>query len=492
MTYRSPVLLMVAASMLAACTVGPDFKTPDAPKPVRYTQHELKLESALQPNESRQQLQMGQDIPAMWWELFASESLNKLIEEGLSNSNTVAAAKARLREVEENLSSQVGSVMYPNVDGKLSSDRQKISGAAFGSPSRTYSVHNASVSATYRIDLFGISRRYLETLAADTDYEQYQLQAARLSLSSNIVTTVVREASLRQQIAASEKIVEDAEALLTTYEQQFALGAVAQAVVLNQRSQLAQARASLTPMKKSLMQTRHLLNVLVGRLPGDTGLPEFRLADLRLPTTLPVSLPSELTRQRPDVLAAEGLLHKANANVGVAIANMYPLINLTANYGSESRQFSNLFTAGTSVWGLGAGLTQPLFHGGELRAKKRAAEAAFDQAAAHYRETVLQAFRDVADTLQALESDTESLQLQHDAEQAAGGVLRLAEKQYAAGATSLPALLQARQQYQQALIQRTQAEASLYADSAALMQAMGGGWWHEPKDKLASTTENQE
>jgi NodT family efflux transporter outer membrane factor (OMF) lipoprotein len=474
MIARALSVLLVLG--LSACVVGPNFKQPAAPKAQPYTADQSALEHGTAGTD--QKLVAGGKVSSDWWTMFGSQALNKLVERGLANSLTVAAARAKLAEVQENLNAQVGAVLYPSVDAKFSSSRQKISGASYGGTSHIYSLHNASVTASYGIDLFGASRRYLEGLEAQIDYQQYQLQAARMTLAANIVTAVVKEASLRAQIAATQQIIADSEAQLKLTEQRYDIGVVAQSDVLAQRSALARNRTALPVLQKQLQQNRHLLNVLVGDLPADAGLAEFSLAELHLPHELPLSLPSELVRQRPDIMASEALLHQASADIGVATANMYPSITLSASYGSDSSTISQLFQGGTNVWGVAASLVQPLFHGGELRAKKRAAVDAYQQAQANYREVVLNSFRDVADTLQALDSDGQSLQLQLDAERAAHDTYNLVQEQYKAGAANYLELVNARQQYQQAVITRTQAEAARYADSAALILALGGGWWN--------------
>ena len=476
MTHLSYASALVLAFTLAGCAVGPDFKQPEAPKSERYTATSIDLNNMA----TGQTIETDASVAADWWKMFKSEQLSTLIAQGLANSPTIRMAEARLKEAQENLSAQVGSVLYPAVDGQASSSKQKISGAGFGGRPSIYNIHNASVSASYGLDLFGGSRRYLEGLKAKIDFEQYQLQAARITLAANIVTAAVQEASLRSQIAATEQIIVDSEMQLEMVEKQFALGVVAQGIVLNQRTALAQARTTLPALQKQLQQNRHLLNVLTGQLPAGAELPAFTLASLQLPQALPLSLPSELVRQRPDILAAEALLHQASANVGVATANLYPHITLTGSFGTENSQIANLFTTGSTVWGAGAGLVQPLFHGGELRAKRRAAKAAYEQAEASYRETVLQAFRDVADTLLALEMDGRTLALQRDAAAAASDAYALTDVQYKAGSASYLELLNASQQYQRATIDLAQAEAVRFADSAALIHALGGGWWHEP------------
>jgi len=473
MSMRRTAILSI---LLAGCAVGPDFKQPEAPKTDRYTALKLTLE--LPGMATEQKLVSGRQVPADWWRLFGSESLNRLIEEGLSKSLTVKAARARLRQAQENLNAQVGAVLYPSVDARATTSRQRISGAAFGGTSRVYGIYNASVNASYGMDIFGASRRYLEGLQSQIDYEKYQLQAARMTLAANIVTSAVKEASLRSQIAATRRMIADREAQLAMVEKQYALGSVAQTAVLSQRTALAQTRTALPDLEKQLAQNRNLLNILLGRLPASSNLPEFTLDQLHLPATLPLSLPSELVRQRPDILAAEAMLHQASADVGVATANMYPSITLTGSYGSESRVASNLFGPGTTIWNAGVGLLQPLFHGGELHARKRGAVAAYEEADANYRETVLQAFRDVGDTLLALEMDSRNLGLQREAESAASETYSLVQHQYQAGAASYLELLNASEQYQQSSISLTKAEAARFADSAALIHALGGGWWN--------------
>jgi NodT family efflux transporter outer membrane factor (OMF) lipoprotein len=289
---------------------------------------------------------------------------------------------------------------------------------------------------------------------------------------------------LRAQIKATEDILAAQEKQLEVVEHQFQLGAVALPDVLAQQTQRAQTRTTLLPLKKELAQSRHQLAVLTGRLPSEAlALPEFDLDGLQLPEELPLSLPSSLVRQRPDIRAAEALLHAASAQVGVATANLYPQLTLTGSYGSEAAKLNTLFTGSTAVWSLGAGLLQPLFHGGELTARRRAAVAAYDQAAAQYRAVVLQAFQNVADVLWALDADAGILVAQSDAEKSARDSLDLTQKQFLLGAISYLSLLNAERQYQQARIGLVQAQAVRFADTAALFQALGGGWWNRTEDE---------
>jgi len=334
------------------------------------------------------------------------------------------------------------------------------------------------VSVSYAFDLFGGTRREVEALQALEEYQRFQLEGAWITLTANLVATAVQEAALRAQIRATREIVTAEERQLSLVEDRFLLGGGSHPEVLAQQAQLARTLASLPPLEKQLAQTRHRLAVLAGKFPDEAGaLPEFDLEGLRLPRELPVSLPSSLVRRRPDIRAAEELLHAASARIGVATANLYPQITLTGTLGTESSGIRNLFGSGTSVWGLGAGVLQPVFRGGELTAKRRAAIAAYNQAEARYRETVLLAFQDVADVLRALDLDAQTLKAQADAEAAAKASLDLARERFELGAASYLTLLNAERQHQQARIVLVQAQAARFSDTAALFQALGGGWW---------------
>ena len=470
----------------AGCAVGPDFKPPAAPMVKNYTAEPLSSQTAATPGEggAPQRFLFGEEIPARWWELFHSEPLDRLIQLALAESPTLESARATLSQARENYHARSGTEYFPKLDATLSGTRQKTTGAAFGQPglgSFVFGLYNATVSVSYALDLFGGGRRELEGLQAQVDYQRFQLEGARLALTANIATAAVKEASLRGQIAATREVLALEEKQLTVVQRQYRLGAVSRSYILAQQTQLAQTGATLPPLEQELAQIRHQLCVYVGRLPGEGGLPEFLLEKLDLPQRLPVSLPSSLVQQRPDIRGAEELLHAASAQVGVATANLYPQITLTGSFGSQASKLQELFASGTSVWGLGASLTQPIFHGGELTAKRRAALAAYDQAVAQYRETVLQAFQNVADVLRALESDAATLASQASAETAARDTFQLTAEQYSLGGVSYLALLNAERQYRQIRIGRVQAEAARFSDSAALFQALGGGWWNRPE-----------
>jgi len=483
----------LVGALVGGCALGPDFHTPDAPQVEQYSS---ALENQSEhPSENRTidgpELKQGEQIPDQWWRVYGSTELNGLIRQGMQQSPTLAAARATLRAAQEDYASQSGTILYPTVDGSIRSDRQKLSGASFGQNGNfIYSLHTASVSVSYAFDPFGSGRRYLESLRAQVDYQGFQMEAANLTLAANIVSTAISEASLRGQWQAASDIVNNRRAQLKIVERQSAIGVVTEADVLSQRTALAQAETALPPLEKQLAQTQHQLSVLVGRFPGERaganhdntdgkpGMPAFELAGLHLPESLPVSLPSELVHQRPDIRAAEAQLHQASALIGMATANMYPSLQITAGFGRQAVQFSNLLTGPASgIWSIGSNVLQPLFHGGELSAKRRQALASFDAARAQYQQTVLLAFRDVADVLLALQSDARGLKLQLKAESLARQTHDLVQHQFNLGAASFLTLLNAQQQYRQSHIGVVQARATLLADSAALFQAMGGGWW---------------
>ncbi|CAE6781799.1 efflux transporter outer membrane subunit [Paraburkholderia nemoris] len=490
---RRLCVALCGCAAVAGCMVGPDYRTPPAPATDTYTASPLPDQTASSPGAAGlpQRFVPGQDIPAAWWALFHCEPLDALIRQALVNSPNITAAQAALRQARENFSAQAGGTLLPSVDAQLGATREKLNGISFGEPGVVdeFNLYNASVNVSYKLDVFGGSRRELEALHAQIDYQRFQLQAAYLAMSANIVTAAVKEASLRAQIEATERIAAEEDEQLGVLGKQFELGGVGRTAVLSQQTLVAQTRATLPPLQQQLDQTRHQLAVLAGQLPSDPTLPEFRLEMFSLPETLPVSLPSALVQQRPDILAADAVLHQASAQVGVATAAMYPQITLSASYGAEALTPAQVFKAGSTIWSLGAGLLQPVFHGGQLSAQKRAAEAAYEQANAQYRETVLLAFQNVADSLRALDHDATGLKAQTDAWRSASDSLELTRGQYRVGGVSYLALLDAQRQYQQTVVSLAQAQASRYADTAALFQALGGGWWNAAAPSSAATTQ---
>ncbi|MEX8191220.1 efflux transporter outer membrane subunit [Comamonas guangdongensis] len=482
---------LAAAVLLGGCAVGPDFTSPELPAAVTdnsYTPTPVVQETVSAPGTggAAQRLLPGRDIPAQWWSLFHSDALDQLIRAALAQSPNLAAAQAALRQAQETLNAQTGALQYPNVGLQLGAQRERANTNTSAGVA-DFNLYNASVNVGYTLDLFGGNRRALEGLAAAVDYQRFQVEASYLALTSNLVTTAIREASLRAQLQATREVLALQEKQLSVVNLQFNAGAVARSAVLAQRTQVTQTRATVPPLEKALAQTRHQLSVYAGKPPSELGLPEFELDSLQLPQELPLSLPSSLVRQRPDIRANEALLHEASAQVGVATAAQYPQLNLSAGYGTSSSLASQLFTGAATIWSLAAGLTQPIFNGGALSAKKRAAVAAYDQAQAQYQATVLGAFQNVADALRAIESDAQALSTQAQTEALAREALALTNEQYKLGAASYLQLLDAQRTYQQTRIGLVQAQAARYADTAALFQALGGGWWNAPA--LADTSQ---
>jgi len=480
----------IVTAALAACAQEP-LHPPEVPTEEQYTPTPLAQQTAAADVHGGQvqRFAVGADIPLQWWTLFRSAELDGLVRQALASSPTLARARAKLRQAEEDLEARSGATRLPRVDAKLSANRIDVNPEALGLqnlPVKTpFSLYLASVGVSYTFDLFGAVRRELEALQAEVDVQRYELEAARLMLAGNVVTTAIREASLREQIANSEGIVSLQARRLAIVERLEQLGTAAQDDVVAQRSELAQARATLPELQRQLEQVRHRLAVYVGRPPGAVQLPQFRLAELQLPSELPLSLPSALARQRPDIRAAEALLQQAGARVGVATANLYPQIALSASFGSLTSHAGDLFGGGTGFYLLGASLAQPLFRGGELQARRRAAVAAYEQAGAAYQEVVLRGFQDVADVLRALEADAKKLNERSEAAAQARRHHDIVGGRFQAGAVSYYALLDAERRLHGALLDRTQAVADRYADSAALLQALGGGWWWDPEPGAA-------
>ena len=474
--------MVVGCLLVSACTVGPDFVKPQAPDVDRYTARPLATTTA-SPDVVGGQAQRfveGSDIPGDWWTLFHSKPLDALIEQSLAGNPDLKAAQAALSQAHENVLAQRGAY-YPSVSASFSANRQKTPGTISPTPSTSafvYSVYTPQLSISYTPDLFGLNRRTVESVEAQAQAVRFQMIATHVTLSTNVVVAAVQEASLQAQIDATRQMIAIGDKMLGILRYQLSKGYASRLDVAAQESQLAQATATLPPLVKQLAQQRDQLAVLVGRFPSQAPTDEFTLASLQLPQDLPVSLPSALVAQRPDVLQAEANLRAASAQIGIATANRLPNIQLTANAGSTALAIDQVFKSGTGFWGLGAALTAPIFDGGTLLHQERAAKDAYVAAAEQYRSTVLAAFQNVADTLVALDQDAEGLKSAAAAADAARVTLDLTQRQAKAGYASALALSTAEQADLQAQVSLVQAQANRYADTAALFQALGGGWWH--------------
>jgi NodT family efflux transporter outer membrane factor (OMF) lipoprotein len=480
--YGRPAIGGTAALLvLAACAVGPDFKVPEAPADSGYAPEvqPAATVAAGAAGGASQRFEIGRDIPGEWWKVFHSKELDDLIAQALEANPSLQAAQAALWQAKENLYAQTGK-LFPTVDANSSATREQFSPAEFGSPGAPsiFNLYQATVNVAFSPDVFGGQRRQIESSAALAEYQRFELEATYLTLTSNVVTAFVQEASLRGQIAATLDIIKTESDQLNVVRNQFNVGAATRTDVLTQQSEVATAQATLPPLQKQLEQQHHVLLALIGHFPNERLRDHLTLGSLRLPKDLPLTLPSQLVEQRPDVRAAQAQLHEASAQIGVAIAAMLPQFNLTGDYGSAALTPAMLFAPSTIVWSAAASGTQPIFHGFSLLHQERAAKAGYDLAEAQYRNTVLAAFQNVADALRALQLDAATLRAQYGALRAASDTLDVARGQYRLGAIAYVALLNAQRSYAQARLAVVQAQAARFADTAALFQALGGGWWN--------------
>jgi NodT family efflux transporter outer membrane factor (OMF) lipoprotein len=482
-TLMRRIALLALSAAVTACAVGPNFKRPPAPATPTYGSAPMAgdMTAADTLGGTTQRFVKDMDIPAQWWTVFKSPKLDLLVQQALKNSPDVGAAQAALRQAHELYSAQ-WTALIPNVQGDVTGDRSKFPAATLTSPttapSTVYNLYTAQLTLSYVPDLFGGVRRAVEQAKAQEDSTRYQLEATYLTLSSNVVVTAVQEASLRGQITATLRLLELQHQLTEKIRRQRALGTASDLDLLAQQALEAQTAQTLPPLQKQLGQARDALTALLGRLPADEPQETFELADLTLPADLPVSVPSKLIEQRPDVRQAEENMHAASAGVGIATADLLPQFAINADIGSSALKLQNLFGPYTSFWDLGATLSQTLFDSGALIHKRRAAIAALDQAAAQYRSAVILACQNVADTLRALRADADSLKASDESARAAKAAFDLAQRQKSIGTISSVAVMNAEQSYQQAELGLVQAQANRYADTAGLFQALGGGWWN--------------
>ena len=483
--------LVLLAASLAGCAAGPDFQRPATPGIARYTASPVAGvagQTVSAPGElgAGQRFIQGLPIEAQWWRSLGSSELDALISQAFLASPNLAAARANVRQAQELVAAHAGFTLYPQVDAGLGAQRQRLSPTSQGlsGNAREFSLYKTSLELQYNLDLAGGTRRALEALAARADYRRFELHAAQLNLASSLALAAITRARLAAQLEATTALAGAQDEQLRLALERVRIGQAAPDEALGLQAQAEQIRAQLPALRKDLQHSEHLLAVLAGQAPGAATVPEFRLADFVLPTDLPLVLPSELVRRRPDIRAAEALLHAANAEYGVAVARLYPRLDLSASLGTQALTVGSLFGAGSAAWGLLAQLTQPLFDAG-LPAEKRAALAAFDAAAANYQGVVLDALRDVADALRALDHDAQTIAAQAAADGAARASLTSIERQYGLGAVSYVQVLIARQQVQQSQNGLIAAQAQRLLDSAALLQALGGGGEPETPDDAA-------
>ncbi len=466
----------IALLLLAACTVGPNYQRPTLTPTAGFGS------AATPPTDANADptLVAGADVPAQWWAVYHCAELDDLVALALKHNSTLDAARAALRAAQEQVRAQRGAY-YPQITASLQPSRQKFANtlaSPLANNEELFSLTTTQVAVSYSPDLFGANRRAVESLQAQADQQRFELEAARLTLASNVVVAAIQDALLRAQIDETRAIVDDNRKTVASFERQLAAGQASSADLAAQQAALAQAQAALPPLEKAFRVNRDLLAALVGRTPGEPVEVRFDLTSLTLPDRLPLSLPAQLVEHRPDVRIAEEQLHAASAQIGVAKAARLPNIELSASVGSAALALAPEFGSASDFWSLAAGLTQPIYDGGTLRHRQRAAEAAYDQAAAQYQGTVVGAFQNTADALQAIWSDGEALRTAEAADEAARRSLDIARRQLAAGQGTALAVLSAEQADRQSHLATLQAEASRYDDVAALFQALGGGWWN--------------
>jgi NodT family efflux transporter outer membrane factor (OMF) lipoprotein len=504
MKWLRSALLVSSVALTASCAVGPRYHRPEAPANAGYAPAPLPQSSAAAAvhGGEAQRLINDRDIPFEWWQLFQSPALNALVERAFRANPTIAAAQAALVQAQELVYAQRG-YFFPAIGANYDFERQKIAGnfTLDDSPGTQgngdnlnpplldlknaphtaplfYNFQTAELTVGFVPDVFGANRRQVESLAAQRDAQRFALEATYITLASNVVAAAIQEASVRAQIEATQQIIAADEKSLQILHDQFQLGFAMRIDLAAQETALAQAKATLPPLQKQFEQTRDLIRALVGNLPNQEVPENFEFEALQLPPELPVSLPARIIDQRPDVRAAEAQLRAANAQVGVAVAAMLPQFSITGAYGGNADEFAWMFRHGGPFWSLVGNVAQPVFEGGTLLHRKRAADDALNQAAAQYQSSVLTAYQNVADTLHASLSDADALAANVRAESAAKLTYDLTRRQMEVGYVNYLILLNAETTYQQALLTRVQAQATRYGDTVALFQALGGGWWN--------------
>jgi NodT family efflux transporter outer membrane factor (OMF) lipoprotein len=470
----APLAAAVVTSLFAGCAVGPDFTRPEPPHAEQYVVPKT-VASTDASVADRQELLLGQSPANEWWHFFHSPALDQIVERALANNRRLSVEQWSLAQSQELVSARAGG-RWPQVDATAGVGRQKYGAQFLGPlpkpPPFTYFSIGATVS--YSLDLAGNLTRSIEQQAALAEYQQHQVEAAQLMVTGNAVNQALEVASIRAQIAAVEALLDRDRENLKLVQVAFEAGSVSRLDVVSAQSQLATDTTQLPALRQQLAEARHALALTLGTGPADPSLPEFDLAQLTLPMQVPVSLPSELARRRPDILAAEAQLHAATAAVGVATSNLYPRIDLTGTMGQQANETGALFDKASNVWSIAAGLVAPIFDGGTLRAEKRAALDAMRSSAANYEQTVLTAFGQVADSLEALDNGAEQLSAQQNAEAAARDTVAMTRQSYNEGNVGVLQVLDAERRYQQARLGYVRAQAQRYMDTAQLMLALGG------------------
>ncbi len=466
------LVLVLPLVVAAGCAVGPGYERQAPPQETRYLAAPAALPSA-GPSDVSQRIAGSGVVPESWWQGFGSAPLDDLVNRALTKSPTLETARATLAAAKEAVVTARGALV-PQIDVGATASRNKGS-AQLSASSGATSVFSVGPNVSFPLDVFRGLRRRVEQVSAQADVQRAALGAAYLSLSGNVVTQAINVASAAEQLSAVAEIIAIDERNLELTKLAAAAGKSAQLDVLIATSQLASDGTLLPPLRQAHDAAWHALSVLTGEAPGAETPPEFRLGELTLPGELPLVLPAELVRSRPDIVAAEAQLHAANAGIGIATAQLYPAFTISGSWNREAIRGAGLFDTTANLWNIAAGLTAPIFHGGALRAQRRAAVDTYAAELGTYRETVLQAFGQVADVLAALGHDAEAIAAQRVARDASQASLELTQQGYQAGFASLVQVLDAQRLFQQARLGYARAQAQRYLDTVQLYVAMGGG-----------------
>ncbi len=487
---RSPVLgVMLAPAIvlaLSGCVVGPNFKTPAAPTQTVYNAGSLPHQTASTSGSdgTAQVFDRSQQVRADWYRLLGSKTLDQLIQQALAHNPTLVAAQARLAAAREAVTAAAGTGT-PQLGLSANASRNRASGASFGISNpefvNTFNQYQAQLTASYDLDPFGALAREVESKKAQAQVQRYRLLDGRMTLIDNVVASALAEAGARATLAATQDIVATQRKALHLIQQRQRYGAAPRSDVLRAQAELFDTEATLPALKQQIAVARHRLALLTGQSPADYRAPALKLDDFTLPTQLPVSLPSQLVRQRPDLLAAASVMHVELARVGVASARLLPDLTLSASYGRIGLHPSDLLDPPTAIWNFGAGLMAPLLDGGTLHANKRAAQDQYRAAAADYRRVVLHAFDQVADALRALDNDAQALKARQQSLQASGQALELVQARYREGSADFLNLYQTQELQRRSAIRYTRTRLQRYQDTATLFRALGGGWWNAPR-----------
>jgi NodT family efflux transporter outer membrane factor (OMF) lipoprotein len=473
---------LAAALLLASCAVGPDFLSPAAPDAAGYTKEPLtpQTSSANAPHGQAQRFDVGRDIAADWWTLFRSPALTALVQQSIRNNPSLQTAIANLRAARQAVYAQEGK-FFPLVTANFNPTNQLTPGVltpVLNSGANPFALYTAQIGVSYTFDVWGLNRRTVEALKAQEDNQRFQIEAAYLTLTSNVVIAAITEASLRGQIEATNELITANSKMLDVLRHRLESGYANRSDVALQEAALAQTRATLPPLRRALAQQRDLLAALAGIFPNQGPVESFRLVDLHLPTDVPVSLPSELIQQRPDIRAAEEQLRAASADIGVAIANLLPNFTISGNIGFVNSALAGLLAPQNLFWLAAANATQTVLDGGTGFHQMQQAKDIYNAMAWAYRGTVIGAVQNVSDALRALQNDAAALKAARDFERASKISYDLGRQQMQGGNANVLLLLTGQATNLQAVIQVVQARAARLADTAALFAALGGGWWN--------------